>query len=92
MIIKKMIRIAGYGLAFLGIGATQSCSDDPSGELCYRCEWEDTYDGYTYDYRELFCFEDAKAYVPGITKDEFKELIEEFEDENDADCEKKELI
>jgi hypothetical protein len=92
MILKKTIRFVSYALAFLGLGSVQSCKDDdPSGELCYRCTWTDTYDGDTYNYSDTFCFEDAQAYNPDLTKAEFEAYITLFKGEYDADCDKKSL-
>lgn len=94
MIIKRAIRFFSYALAFLGLGSVQSCKDEPTGELCYRCTWTYTYDAYsdTESYQDTFCFEDAKSYFPGLTRAEFIEYINEFEDENDdGECKKKSL-
>lgn len=91
--IKKAIKLVSYSLAFLGLGSVQSCDDDPSGELCYRCTWQETYGDETYDYQSTICFDDAKTYLgEDLTKDEFIEYMEDFENEMDADCKKKELI
>ncbi len=93
MILKKTIRFVSYVLAFLGLGSAQSCKDDePSGELCYRCTWTDTYDGDTYSYSDTFCFEDAQNYYPELTKTEFTQYIDYFESQyDDAVCKKKSL-
>lgn len=84
MIIKRTIRYASYVLALFGVSAAQSCSDDEK-DLCYKCTY--TYEGDPISF--TVCFEDFKDEYEGATKADFQEFITTFEDDYNADCNKK---